>query len=43
MDATGWQRHTVRGFIAGTLNKKLGLKIESFKNEAGDRTYRVAN
>src|SRR4051794_27936907 len=41
MEATDWQRHTVRGFIAGTAQKKLGLKIESFKNDAGQRTYRV--
>jgi hypothetical protein len=43
MGTTGWQPHTVRGFIAGTLKKKLGLNIESFTDEAGDRTYRVAN
>jgi Protein of unknown function (DUF3489) len=41
MEATAWQRHTVRGFIAGAAQKKLGLKIDSFKNEHGQRTYRV--
>ncbi len=41
MAATDWQKHTVRGFIAGAAQKKLGLKIESFKNEGGFRTYRV--
>ena len=40
MTATGWQKHTVRGFIA-ILGKK-GTKIESFKSEAGARTYKAA-
>ena len=39
--ATGWQAHSVRGFISGTLGKKLKLKVESFKIDKGDRTYRV--
>jgi hypothetical protein len=41
MQATGWQAHTVRGFIAGTVTKKLGLKVESFRNDEKVRTYRV--
>jgi Protein of unknown function (DUF3489) len=36
--ATGWQAHSVRGFLS-TAAKKHGLKIESAKTEAGDRTY----
>ena len=40
MTATGWQKHTVRGFIA-ILGKK-GTKVESFKSEAGARTYKAA-
>jgi hypothetical protein len=40
MTATCWQKHTVRGFIA-ILGKK-GTKIESFKSEAGARTYKAA-
>ena len=40
MTATGWQKHTVRGFIA-ILGKK-GTKIESFKSEAGARSYKAA-
>src|SRR5947209_7134238 len=40
MTATGWQKHTVRGFIA-ILGKK-GTKIESSKSEAGARTYKAA-
>ena len=38
---TGWQKHTVRGFIS-VLGSKAGLKIISTRNEAGERTYRVA-
>ena len=41
MELTGWQAHTVRGFISGTLIKKLGLKIESFRSKEKERTYRV--
>jgi len=40
--ATDWQNHSIRGFISGNLTKKMGLKVESTKNEAGERTYRVA-
>ena len=41
MKLTGWQAHTVRGFVSGTLAKKLGLKVESFRSEEKERTYRV--
>lgn len=41
MKATDWQAHSVRGFIS-TAGKKRGITIESGKNEAGDRVYRVA-
>ena len=40
--ATGWQAHSVRGFISGSLSKKMGIKVESFKSETGERAYRVA-
>jgi hypothetical protein len=40
---TGWQAHTVRGFVSGTLSKKLGLKVESFKSDGAERTYRIAS
>jgi hypothetical protein len=37
----GWQRHTVRGFIAGAM-KKGGHMVESFKPEGGERSYRIS-
>ena len=39
--ATGWQAHSVRGFLAGTVQKKLGLILDSKKAEDGVRRYRV--
>jgi Protein of unknown function (DUF3489) len=41
MDATGWQKHTVRGFVS-ILGSRGGVKVESAKNAAGERTYRIA-
>ncbi len=41
MDKMGWQRHTVRGFMAGAM-KKAGYTVESFKPEGGERTYRIS-
>jgi hypothetical protein len=40
MDKMGWQRHTVRGFMAGAM-KKAGYAVESFKPEGGERSYRL--
>jgi hypothetical protein len=40
MQATGWQSHWVRGFLAGVVRKKLGLTLQSDKTE-GERVYRV--
>jgi hypothetical protein len=39
MAATEWQAHSVRGFLSGTLRKKMGLEIESDKAPDGERTY----
>jgi hypothetical protein len=41
MELTGWQAHTVRGFVSGTLIKKLSLNIESFRSKEKERTYRA--
>jgi Protein of unknown function (DUF3489) len=41
-EATGWQKHSVRGFLAGAVRKKLGLTLVSEKPDAGPRRYRIA-
>ena len=40
MATTGWQRHTVRGFVS-ILGSKGGEKIESSENTVGERTYKI--
>ncbi len=41
IQATGWQPHSVRGFLSGTIRKKMGLAVTSSKTEDGERTYSV--
>ena len=41
MKATGWLPHSVRGFLSGTIGKKMGRKVESTKGEDGNRIYSV--
>ena len=41
MKATGWQAHSVRGFISGALGKKMGLRVESTKADEGERSYAI--
>ncbi len=40
--ATGWQAHSVRGFLSGTVKKKMGLQVLSEKDGKGVRLYRIA-
>ena len=42
MAATGWQQHSVRGFLAGVVRKKLGLNLVSEPGENG-RVYRISD
>ena len=41
MKATNWQAHSVRGFLSGTLRKKMRLTVTSTKGENGERSYRL--
>ena len=40
MRTTGWQAHSVRGFISGQLGKKMGLRVRSFEHN-GERVYAI--
>jgi hypothetical protein len=42
MKTTGWQPHSVRGFLSGTVGKKMGLTLNSTKGENGERSYKLA-
>ena len=42
MKATGWQQHSVRGFLAGVVRKRLKLKLTS-KKVNGNRVYQIAS
>jgi hypothetical protein len=39
--ATGWLPHSVRGFLSGTVGKKMGLTVTSAKGQDGERTYSI--
>jgi hypothetical protein len=41
MTATNWLQHSVRGFLAGTVKKKLGFTLTSTKTEGAPRRYRI--
>jgi len=41
MKATGWQPHSVRGFLSGTVGKKMGLTVVSTKDKDGVRCYSI--
>ena len=41
MAATGWQAHSVRGFLSGTVRKKLGLALMSTTGGGGVRRYQI--
>ena len=42
MTATDWQPHSVRGFLAGIVRKKLGLDLVSEQTDKG-RIYRITD
>jgi nicotinamidase-related amidase len=41
MKATDWQAHSVRGFLSGTIRKKMGMDVTSAKGEDGERSYSI--
>jgi len=41
LKATNWQPHSLRGFLSGTVGKRMGLTVASTKSEDGERSYSV--
>jgi len=41
MAATSWQAHSVRGFLSGTVRKKMGLDLNLASEDGGPRRYRI--
>jgi hypothetical protein len=41
MEMSGWQKHSVRGFLAGTVKKRHGFTLSSSKSEGELRRYRI--
>jgi hypothetical protein len=39
---TGWQNHSIRGYLSGTVGKKMGLTVESAKRDDGERVYSIS-
>ncbi len=39
--ATGWQPHSIRGFLSGTVRKRMGLSVEAETSKSGIRRYRI--
>ena len=39
LKATGWQPHSVRGYLSGTIGRKMSLSLTSTKGEGEERTY----
>jgi hypothetical protein len=43
METTGWQAHSVRGFISASVGKRMGLTVESSRREDGARFYKISS
>ena len=41
MQASGWQAHSIRGFLSGTVAKRLGHTVRSMKADGRERRYHV--